>query len=529
MASELGIKLDSEECAFLRGGSVEPDKWKDFPHHFGVDGKLENYITKSRRYFIEGNQNAHLECLGIVFHYIADKWTLFSGSAAEHANWENEIDKCAVSDLESILQLKLSDHQEIMQQYLEISNAMHTAPRGKDGALAHALKVRPRENQIAYSSPDINFNTAFRMCLAIGISIRSITTPPNELVKALNLLTPWNNSKELSDRVPPKELEPYFRDFLSRIQQIERELVVKEEDLKKKQTHILKNLLSIIRAKASILKIKYNISEAHHEFKSQVQPFIHEYQPHLDWYYWGSPKAPSLWELKDLFDKNDANSCSERDRIKLRIREKTLEEIIEHKKQGYQLVFPGVIFTISATFDNPLSQEIENASLYVCVPHNWRVEIYPKFFTIPPNATITQKAKIHVPTEDKLVNYIVELRCHIPPTTPKTRIQIPDYERMGGYSVKWMYDSLPTTPSLSFTSDRSSFIKLTVVSRTIRKDWVQKSAEDALCGVIGCDDKRLDWKCPKCKLHFCDAHKNHTDCEELSKLYSLTDNERTSS
>ncbi len=148
VAQELGLKLDSEECDFLKGGSIAPDKWKDYPHHFKVDHKIRTYILQSRRHFIDGHTTAHLECLGIAFHYIADKWTLFSGSTEEHTEWEKKLDKCKVAgDLNKILRETLSDHQELLQQYLTLLRALYTVPTCKDDIVSFAFQSRPRDKK----------------------------------------------------------------------------------------------------------------------------------------------------------------------------------------------------------------------------------------------------------------------------------------------------------------------------------------------------------------------------------------------
>jgi len=490
VAKELGIRLDSNECAYLRGGSIEPDKWKDYPHHHAVDHKIREYILKSRRYFIQSNINAHLECLGIAFHYVADKWTLFSGSVVEHAAWEKKIDKCNVSDLDQILSLNLLPHPDIQQQYRAMSEELRSAPRSKNGTLKYAYWNRPRTNQTAYSSPDIDFNIAFRICLGIGMSVRSMTTPPNELMKALNLLIPWANSKELSVRSPPNELEGYFYDSLSRFQLVEQGLLEKRENLKKKHGSALRTMLVNLRTRFSILSSKWDVWRAKANFNSQVEGFINEYKEHADWYCWGSLGASNIWRLKSLFKQNEnVDHAVSRATINRQIQDRTFNEIVELKKEGFQLVPSGINFTISTTFNNPTSFEVENATLRVHAPAGWKTEIEPYFFIIPANGAVTPTAKAQIPPEDKLGSYLIEVRFLLPPSAPR----------------------------ISFTADRSSLIKVAVITQKIRKEWAQESIDGNFCGVLGCNKQQLNWKCPKCNRYFCDAHKDHLEEEQTTR------------
>lgn len=524
VALELGLKLDSEECAYLRGGSIEPDKWKDYPHHFAVDYKLKNALLKSRRHFLDGNTKAHLEWLGIAFHYTADKWTLFSGSAVQHANWEDQIDKCKMTQsLNQILVENLSTHQELLQQYLAISEKLLTASRGKDRTLSLAFQNRPTENGTSYSTPEIDFNLAFRVCLTLALSVRSMTTPPNELMKALNLLTPWTSSQELSNRAPPVELEAFFRELISRCQPLENEISNRQEELKKKQSNFISTFIFRQRIKSSIRHIKRQIKSEDKAFKTPLNNFINEYQPHIDWYYWGTIDSPTIRKLTDLFESDNNYSRMERANIDARIKAHTFNELIELKRQGYQLVRPGINFTINAVFGNP-TNKVVNLAFYVYAPDNCKVECPPKEFRVEPKRSLTHQVRVRIPSANKLASYLVEwafLLISINTPEPSVPQRFLSYEKWGEYETKPAEGSAYTEitePALPFAANHSYFVKLVSVTEKIRKEWAQKSIEGAFCGAIGCDNKQPDWVCPKCKLHFCNNHKNHVDCEELSKL-----------
>ena len=500
-------------CFFERG-SIEPDKWKDYPHHFGVDHKLKNFIIKSRRHLIDGNITAHLECLGIAFHYVADKWTLFSGSAQQHADWEDKIDKCTVvGDLNQVLLEKLSAHQESLQQYLALTKELYTIPRSKDGTLAFAFRCRPMENNSSYSTPEIDFNFTFRICLAIAMSVRSMTTPPTELVKALNLLTPWSSPKELSDRTPPTGLESSVQIFLSRFQPLEKEIAEKRQELDRKKGNLLKNFLFRCKVNSSIHAIEHGIKGARQDFRNEIETFIREYQQHIDWYYWGKKLSPSLWRLEDLFENNDTNSREERQNIMDSIQQKTFSELIALKKHGYQIVVEGSDFTLDATYWNT-SSEVHDVTPYFYAPDNCKVENKQRISTVHPNWGITEQLKIQTPSEHKLATYLIEcaftvLSASQPKPPPIQRF--PSYEKWGEYEARPVA-FLPNDLYVHHSTNNRTFAKIVVVTEKIRQEWTERSLKGFFCGAIGCDSSVLDWKCPKCGLYFCSAHKNHAEC-----------------
>ena len=203
------------------------------------------------------------------------------------------------------------------------------------------------ENGASYSTPEIDFNFAFRICLAIGVSVRSMTTPPDELMKGLNLLIPWNSSNELSGRIPPRALEASFQNILTRFQPLEKEIAQKKEELKKDQGNFLKNFLFRRKIKASLGDFEHSVKRTREEFENVVEVFIneyqHEYQQYVDWYYWGEKGALSIWRLIDLFKNNGEESSREREILLAKIREKTFNELIELKKQGINWCYKGEI------------------------------------------------------------------------------------------------------------------------------------------------------------------------------------------
>jgi len=69
------LQLGKRESNLLRSGSIDPDKWMNFPHHFGKDGNIANNILVARAFFLKEDDECYHK-LGIALHYIADRWTL---------------------------------------------------------------------------------------------------------------------------------------------------------------------------------------------------------------------------------------------------------------------------------------------------------------------------------------------------------------------------------------------------------------------------------------------------------------------
>jgi len=47
---KLGISKSSIEADRLREGSVTPDKWKDYPHHYDKSGSIREHILEDKKF-----------------------------------------------------------------------------------------------------------------------------------------------------------------------------------------------------------------------------------------------------------------------------------------------------------------------------------------------------------------------------------------------------------------------------------------------------------------------------------------------
>ena len=63
----LGLPKSSYEAYRLREGSIDPDKWKDYPHHKGKSGVIQSRLLKSRKFFLKNNLPDAYYNLGVAY------------------------------------------------------------------------------------------------------------------------------------------------------------------------------------------------------------------------------------------------------------------------------------------------------------------------------------------------------------------------------------------------------------------------------------------------------------------------------
>ena len=301
IAEEVGLRLESNEAAYLRSGSIKPDEWRDFPHHHGVTHKIQRWILSSRKYRLKGDMNRHFHSLGIALHYIADRWTLLSGSEREHDTYEVKIDRCALRGLDEILGwMRPSLPPDLQQGYEQLILMLSGSPEGKLQTLAYAALSRPKIGRITYSTPELDFNIAYAISSLIARSVCSLTAPPEDLVKALSISAPWKSSEELLNRSPPKDLKNVYRHFLSQMRGYEKELRIARENLKRRHGDFLSDLSMKLRIRWSVLQIRWSTWRSKRTFNSQIQRYLARYKREVDWYYWGRLGVSTLGDARLL-------------------------------------------------------------------------------------------------------------------------------------------------------------------------------------------------------------------------------------
>jgi len=199
------LKLSEREANLLESGSVNPDSWANFPHHKGKNFETAENILKARELYLQDDDECY-HALGIALHYIEDKWTLRPRLADKHTKWENEINSASLLDdeqLEEEIKKPLFPTKaeqaylaflEVLKQgvfHPSISELVNTGEwilgerwrllrdplidvlenvRGWGAkVINYALQDRPT----TFSSPILDFNIAYRICLEVARNVFS--------------------------------------------------------------------------------------------------------------------------------------------------------------------------------------------------------------------------------------------------------------------------------------------------------------------------------------------------------------------
>jgi hypothetical protein len=66
----LKLSISSVEAQQLRKGIIIPDRWGDYPHHFGKSNTIKKYLLEARGLFLLGDLPNAYFFLGVALHYI---------------------------------------------------------------------------------------------------------------------------------------------------------------------------------------------------------------------------------------------------------------------------------------------------------------------------------------------------------------------------------------------------------------------------------------------------------------------------
>lgn len=188
------LNLGEREAGLLEAGSVNPDSWADFPHHYGKELEIMRNILDARRLFLQGDDECYFK-LGIALHYIEDRWTLRPRMKDKHTRWEMTIETCPILNdselMKLIKQAPLPTKAE--QAYLDFlekvnkgAECMTTAEclttirtgagfssdyiRGSGSkVITYALQERPT----TWSNPIFDLNFSYRICLEVARNVFS--------------------------------------------------------------------------------------------------------------------------------------------------------------------------------------------------------------------------------------------------------------------------------------------------------------------------------------------------------------------
>jgi len=306
---ELGVPISSEQVACLRGGSVAPDAWKDFPHHQGKTSNIKVYVLKARKYFLEENLHESFFFLGVAFHYIQDQWTTISGSDPKHASWEQQIERSSfIQDLEGLIQ-RIDFPEEQKSEYMRLIDFLSTEIEGKQTTFQLAALYHPR-----WGNPTADLNFAFRISLSIAKSVFG-SKSSSKLQRELGAIL-----KEYEMEL--KETETAFVDKLA-------ELVQKQERMKK--TKGIMRIFSGLLGRIYGLRVSWKITG--YEKRQHLAKVSQAYNkvckkvsaPYYDWYLVTIPQLDINRVEKEIFTLSEASQY-------LETREKEVFDLIVNNK-----------------------------------------------------------------------------------------------------------------------------------------------------------------------------------------------------
>ncbi len=158
----LGIPLSRAEEERLKEGVLGPDKWGDYPHHYGKELQIKDNLLLSRKYFLQDDFLNAYYYLGVALHYIQDSYTSMASFYHKHHSWEESIEDCGyVPNMEEAIHYWLRNNHFERIRCLGLSSALSNEVKDKDNTL-YIATLTGHERRRTFAKPIIDFNLAFR-------------------------------------------------------------------------------------------------------------------------------------------------------------------------------------------------------------------------------------------------------------------------------------------------------------------------------------------------------------------------------
>jgi hypothetical protein len=285
---------------------VTPDKWKDYPHHYGKSGSIQKHITEARKFFLKGDLPNAFFSLGVVLHYIQDAYTSLSPIAEHQVRWEQQIEQASfVDDLEELVRSTFQDHEDRIDRYTELIRLLSEEIEGEQKTLDIA---KLPETELGFwdvcigASPDVDLNFALKTSLVIAKSVLGSKTYPKLQTELANLLMEYENMLRETEIV-----------FVSKIVK----LIEKRDDLKKRRKNgiftTLRNCFLVLSGKIHNLRVRSKIKK--YEQQKHLKAIVRAYQetaerridPYSNWYNTTIPEIDIGIVKKELLSIHDAS------------------------------------------------------------------------------------------------------------------------------------------------------------------------------------------------------------------------------
>jgi hypothetical protein len=171
--ARLGLWLTREEFSSLMEGAIAPDKWQDWPHHYGKSFEIGEFLKKARKsYLINDLPDAYFS-LGVALHYIQDSYTTYPSSNQDaHHKWEQLIEESTSdSSFDTIRDTVESEYHRGRCCWLnqELSNNV----QGRNDTLRAANLNGQKKEYDSIASPKVDFYIGFWASYTVSKSILS--------------------------------------------------------------------------------------------------------------------------------------------------------------------------------------------------------------------------------------------------------------------------------------------------------------------------------------------------------------------
>jgi hypothetical protein len=280
------IYLSNDVYSRFKEGVIAPDKWGDYPHHYGKGNAIQNNLLKARQYYLIDNHNDSFFYLGVALHYIQDAYTSVVAYRSKrnrewHHNYEQRIeDSQFVKDIQASIAHYCRDNRLQLSKYSTIANRLNDKITGKNDTISIATIVgKQRCQQTGNSLVDLNL--ALKACQVITQSVLSPKSSPQldmELTQALHSYQSLlkQAEKKISDQIIESAIN------------VDRLVCSKKND-KRMVTRIKNGLLSI-RAWLNEWKLthKYNdyvnmkhLLMVHSKYQQRANEIT---TPHINWF-----------------------------------------------------------------------------------------------------------------------------------------------------------------------------------------------------------------------------------------------------
>lgn len=306
----LGMPKSSVEATRLREGAVAPDKWGDYPHHYGKSGTIRKYIMEARRFFLNGDLSNAYFSLGVALHYIQDSYTSLTSRSRHHPQWEQQIEQSYfVDDLEELVAWVFRKRKNERKDYTEIIGFLSEKIEGKKDTIRIAT-LRGHWRPTYGGAPEVDLNFAFRASLLI---VKSVLAPKtcSKLQKELDLALAEHEAML-------RKTETVFTDKIVELVEKRDELIRKRNELKKRRRlsgifPTLKSYFLTFLSKIHNLRAGLRIEE--YEQQKHLKKVAKKYQevtkkisaPHKDWFDITIPRIDITIVEKELLSIQEAS------------------------------------------------------------------------------------------------------------------------------------------------------------------------------------------------------------------------------